>query len=139
MKTRVIIRSTIGIVAGSLFAAVALAGPGAQYWNKTASKPTETPVPVKMEEHPTGKCTGCKTAPNWVVGDRGPAGKGVGLRVVGYSHSCSGCTGTITTENGKTRADMKHAAGCATLACCAPGATSTIDELKSRDLAGAGV
>ncbi len=118
MKTRTLLRTSIALVAGGLFAAVAVAGPGPQYWNKTAPKPAEQPMPVKMNQHPAGKCGGCKTSPNWVVGDRGPAGKGVGLRVAGYSHSCTGCTGTLTTDNGKARTDMKHAAGCATLACC---------------------
>ena len=118
MKTRTLIRTSLGILAGGFFAAAALAGPGPQYWNKTALKPADKPAPVKMDEHPTGKCDGCKTTPNWVVGDRGPAGKGVGLRVAGYSHSCTGCVGKIVTENGKTKGDMKHAPGCATLICC---------------------
>lgn len=118
MKTNHLVRSSIAVLASGLLAAAAFAGPGPAYWNKSAPKPAEKPALVKMEEHPTGKCSGCKTTPNWVVGDRGPAGKGVGLRVVGYTHSCSGCTGTITTESGKTKADMKHAAGCATLVCC---------------------
>ncbi len=118
MKTRTLIRTSFGIIASGLLAAAALAGPGPQYWNKTTSKPAEKPAPVKMDEHPTGKCDGCKTTPIWVNGDRGPAGKGVGLRVAGYSHSCKGCVGTLTTENGKTKADMKHAEGCAKLVCC---------------------
>jgi hypothetical protein len=118
MKTRTLLRTSVAIVAGSLFAAAAFAGPGPQFWNRTPAKPVEKPMPVKMNEHPTGKCGGCKTSPNWVVGDRGPAGKGVGLRVAGYTHSCTGCAGTSTTENGKTKTDMKHATGCATLVCC---------------------
>ncbi len=93
------------MIASSLFAALALAGPGPQYWNKTAPKPAEKAAPVKMDEHPTGKCGGCKTSPTWAVGDRGPAGKGIGVRVAGYSHSCTGCsTGTMTTENGNNAA-----------------------------------
>lgn len=118
MKTRTPLRTSVAIIASSLFAAAALAGPGPQYWNKTAPKPAEKPAPVKMDDHPAGKCGGCTTSRIWVVGDRGPAGKGVGLRVAGYSHSCTGCTGAITTTGGKTKSDMKHAAGCATLACC---------------------
>lgn len=36
----------------------------------------------------------------WVISDRGPSGKGApGARVPGYSHSCTGCEGKITTEN----------------------------------------
>jgi hypothetical protein len=115
MKTRI----TTTLLASGLFAVTALAGPGPQYWNKAApAKPAEKPAPVKMNEHPTGKCDGCKTRPIWVIGDRGPAGKGVGARIAGYSHSCTGCTGKITTENGKAVADMKHAAACAKLVCC---------------------
>jgi hypothetical protein len=116
MKT--LIRASVGILASGLFTAAVFAGPGPQYWNKSAPKPVEKPALVKMDEHPTGRCDGCKKTPIWVVGDRGPAGKGVGLRVAGYSHSCTGCTGAITTENGKAKTDMKHAAGCATLVCC---------------------
>jgi hypothetical protein len=118
MKNRTLLRTSVAIIAGGLFAAAALAGPGPQYWNKTAPKPTEKPAPVKMDEHPSDKCGGCKTSPIWVVGDRGPAGKGVGLRVSGYSHSCTACSGALTTENGKAKSDMKHAAGCAKLVCC---------------------
>lgn len=118
MKTKIHAPLAIALLATVLLAGTTFAGPGPQYWNKTAPKPAEKPAPVKMDEHPTGKCDGCKTTPNWVVGDRGPAGKGVGLRVVGYVHSCTGCTGAIKTESGKTTSDMKHAGGCATLACC---------------------
>lgn len=115
MKTRI----TATLLASGFFVAAALAGPGPQYWNKsTPAKPAEKPVPVKMDEHPTGKCNGCKTTPIWVIGDRGPASKGVGARVAGYSHSCNGCAGKVTTENGKTADGMKHATDCARLVCC---------------------
>lgn len=119
MKTPTLIRTSVGIIASGLFAAAALAGPGPQYWNKSAPKPAEKPAPVKMEEHPTGKCDGCKTTPIWVISDRGPAGKGVpGSRITGYLHSCTGCAGKNVTENGKTRANMKHSDGCTKLVCC---------------------
>jgi hypothetical protein len=119
MKTRTLIRLSVGIVASGLFVAAALAGPGPQYWAKSPAKPAEKPAPPKMDEHPTGKCDGCKTTPIWVVSDRGPAGKGVpGARVTGYAHSCSGCGGKIAMENGKTKAEMKHSAGCTALVCC---------------------
>ncbi len=114
MKNRTLLRTSVAIIAGGFFAAAALAGPGPQYRNGTASKP----APFTMDEHPTSQCGGCKTSPIRVVGDRGPAGKGVGLRVSGYSHSCSGCSVTMTAENGKAKSDMKHAAGCAKLVCC---------------------
>jgi hypothetical protein len=118
MKTQTLLRTSSALFVGSLLAAAAIAGPGPEYWNKVRPTPAAKPVPVKMDEHPAGQCNGCKTTPNWVMGDRGPAGKRVGLRVVGYSHACTGCTGTITTANGQAKSDMKHAAGCATLVCC---------------------
>lgn len=112
-------RISIALLASGIFAVAAFAGPGPQHWNKSApAKPVEKPAPVKMDEHPTGKCVGCKTTPIWVIGDRGPSSKGVGARVAGYTHSCTGCVGKIVTENGKTTSDMKHSAGCAALACC---------------------
>lgn len=116
MKTRI----SLTLLASSLLAAAALAGPGPQYWNKSApAKLAEKPTAVKMDEHPTGKCDGCKTTPIWVISDRGPAGKGVpGVRLTGYAHSCTGCTGRTVTENGKVKPAMTHAAGCAKLACC---------------------
>ena len=117
MKT--LIRLHVGILASGLFAAAAFAGPGPQYWSKSAPKLAENPALVKMDEHPTGKCDGCKKTPIWVISDRGPSGKGApGARVTGYSHSCTGCDGKIVTENGKTKSDMKHSPGCATLVCC---------------------
>lgn len=119
MKTRTLIRTSVGILASGLFAAAALAGPGPQYWNKSTPKPAEKPALVKMEEHPTGKCDGCKTTRVWSINDRGPAGKGVpGARVSGNSHSCTGCMGKNAMENGKTKTDMKHSDGCAKLVCC---------------------
>ena len=119
MKTPDIVRSSLAVLAGGFFAVAALAGPGPQYWNRPTPPPAEKPAPAKMDEHPTGKCDGCKSTPIWVISDRGPAGKGVpGARVTGYSHSCAGCVGKIATENGKTKADMKHSAGCATMVCC---------------------
>lgn len=116
MKTRI----SIAWLVSGIFAAAALAGPGPQSSSKSPppAKPVEKTAPVKMDEHPTGKCTGCKTTPIWVIGDRGPGGKGVGARVVGYTHTCTGCVGKNVTENGKTKADIKHSESCAALNCC---------------------
>ena len=119
MKTRTLIRTSMGVLASGVFAAAALAGPGPQYWNRPAAKPVQKPAPVKMDEHPTGKCDGCKTTSIWAISDRGPAGKGVpGSRVTGYAHSCTGCVGKNSTENGTAKTDMQHGAGCAKLVCC---------------------
>lgn len=119
MKTRTLLRTSIAIIASGLFSAAAFAGPGPQYWNRPSTKPVEKPAVVKMDEHPTGKCDGCKTTPTWGVSDRGPGGKGgPGTRVTGYTHSCTGCVGKNSTRNGKVNMAMQHSAGCAKLVCC---------------------
>ena len=114
-----LLRTSIGILASGMIVAAVLAGPGPQYWNRGASKPTPTPVAPKADETSAGKCDGCKTTPIWVVSDRGPAGKGIpGTRVTGYSHSCTRCSGKIATEGGKTKTGMTHGVDCTKLACC---------------------
>ena len=120
MKTQNRIRTSVGILASLILATAALAGPGPQYWNKLSSNPAEKTSPVKMDDHPTGKCDGCKTNRVWSINDRGIAGKGFppGARVSGSSHSCSGCDGKNTSEKGKIKAEMKHSDGCAKLVCC---------------------
>lgn len=58
MKTRTFLRPSIAIIASSLFAAVALAGPGPQYWNKTSPKPAEkASVPAAPMPHAVAACT----------------------------------------------------------------------------------
>lgn len=113
MKTNTLLRTSMGILAGGFFAAVALAGPSPQYWNRPAAKPAV----VKANE--AAKCGGCQTTPIWTSTERAPAGKGApAARITGYAHACNGCAGQIATNNGKTTTDMKHGAGCATMACC---------------------
>jgi hypothetical protein len=115
MNTRTLLQTAVTIMASSLLAGAALAGPGPQFWHRPAPKP----APAKMDEHPTGKCEGCKTTPIWVVSERAPAGKGIPrARITGSSHACTGCSGKNTMENGQARPDMQHAAGCAKLVCC---------------------
>lgn len=116
MKTLNLFRASAALIVSGVFAASTLAGPGPQYWNRPSAKPAEKPTPVKMNEHPSGNCDGCKTTPIWVVGDRGPAGKGApGARITGNAHACTGCVGTV---NGKVKSNMQHGAGCVKLVCC---------------------
>jgi hypothetical protein len=122
MKTRTLTRTSFGIIASSLIAAAALAGPGPQYWNRPAAMKADT---VKKDGPVPAKCDGCKTAPIWVMGDKAPAGKGVGLHVVGKKHECSRCTGAVVTENGRVKSDMKHNTACGPLLCC--GAAAKIE------------
>lgn len=114
MKTRTLIHSSIGVLVSGLFAAAALAGPGPQYWIRSAAKPapkTEAPI--------VGKCDGCRTSNIWVVSDRGPAGKGVpGARITGTRHECARCTGAVASENGTVKNSMAHNAACGPLLCC---------------------
>jgi hypothetical protein len=102
-----------------IFAAAAIAGPGPQYWNRPATKPAPKPEAAKTEAPVAAKCDGCKTTPIWVSNNREPAGKGVpGARVVGSTHSCARCTGTVAAQNGKVKDGMTHNAGCGPLLCC---------------------
>ena len=123
MKTyRNLIQISVGCAVSGIIAAVAFAGPGPQYWNRSAPTPkakAEAEAVTKTEAPVAGKCDGCKTTPIWVVSDRGPAGKGIpGARIVGSTHSCARCTGTLATQNGKVKDGMTHNAGCGPLLCC---------------------
>ena len=107
----------IAAAALGLFATLTFAGPGPQYWNRPATKLPETKSPAAA-----AKCPGCSTTVKWVTGDRGPAGKGIpGTSVAGKTHTCSFCTGTVTTEKGRTSHAMTHASPCAQLRCCTTG------------------
>jgi hypothetical protein len=118
MKTRTLIRTSVGLFAGGLFAAATLAGPGPQYWQQMEKIRAENAVKRKAEPSAVN-CAGCKTTPIWSVNDRGPASKGApGGRVVGSTHTCTGCTGSVVTENGKTKNGMTHAAACGSMQCC---------------------
>jgi hypothetical protein len=119
MNTRNLFKTSAAILMSGVLAATTLGARGPENWTKGRGKPAEKPASVRMDEHPTGKCDGCKTTRIWRVSDRGPVGKGMsGARVTGSKHSCTGCVGTIATEKDKTKADMKHSDGCAKLACC---------------------
>jgi hypothetical protein len=112
------IRTSVVIFVSGLFAVAALAGPGPQYSNRPAAKPGAKSEAPKTEAPSAAKCDGCKTTPVWVMGDRVPAGKGVGLHVVGTKHECSRCSGAVATENGKVKNNMAHNAACGPLLCC---------------------
>jgi hypothetical protein len=120
MKTqRTLIRSTVGIFVSGILAAAALAGPGPQYWNRPATKPAPKSEAPKVEPPVVAQCEGCKTTPIWVSSNRHPAGKGSPrARVVGSTHSCTYCTGTVAAQNGKVKDGMTHDAGCGALLCC---------------------
>lgn len=121
MKTsRTLVQAATGLFATSLFAALALAGPGPQYFNRTTAQPAAKPAPALKSEAPVaGKCDGCKTTTTWAIRDRGPAGKGVpGASIVGSQHSCARCTGAVVTQNGKTIHGMTHSAVCGPVLCC---------------------
>ena len=114
MKTLTSAR-TLALLAATLalgsFSAVALAGPGPQYWNKA-------PAPAVPA---TPKCAGCTTTTTtpFASNDRGPAGKGANYAgVTKTTHGCSICTGTIETAKGQTKDTMTRAAACSTLLCC---------------------
>ena len=108
---------TLALLAAALalgsFSAVALAGPGPQYWNKApAAAPAAPAAP---------KCTGCTTTTTtpFASNDRGPAGKGANYAgVTKTTHGCTLCTGTIETAKGQTKDTMTRAAACGTMLCC---------------------
>ena len=97
------------------FAASTFAGPGPQYWNR----PNPAAKSTAPAAQPAAKCAGCTTTTQWTGGDRGPAGKGAaGTKVASRTHSCSACTGTVVTAQGRATDTMIHPAACATLVCC---------------------
>lgn len=121
MKTsRVLFHAAAGLFATSLIAALALAGPGPQYFNRATTQPAPKSAPAPQTSTPVaGKCDGCKTTTTWAIRDRGPAGKGVpGASIVGSQHSCARCTGTVVTQNGKVSQGMTHSAICSQVLCC---------------------
>ena len=120
MKTRgTLIRMSLGIFASGLFGIAALAGPPPQFWNRPAAKsPSPATVANKTESAKPAKCDGWKTTPIWVAGDRLPAGKGVGVRVVGSKHECTGCTGAVVKEHATMKDTMTHNTRCQSLLCC---------------------
>jgi hypothetical protein len=120
MKTqRTLIRSALGIFVSGIFAAAALAGPGPQYWNRPAATSAKKPDAQKIEAPVAGKCAGCTTSPIWGSNNREPGGKGApSARVVGSTHSCARCTGSVATQNGKVKDGMTHDVGCGPLLCC---------------------
>lgn len=118
MKTRTLTQILGSIFLGGFLAVGAFAGPGPQYWSRPAEKPAAKTEAAKMNPS-SDKCEGCKTTRIWKINDRGPAGKGAsGAAVVGQSHSCTRCTGTIETKNGKAASSMVQDARCADLLCC---------------------
>lgn len=117
MKTT-LLRSSLGILVSGACVAAAWAGPGPQFWKGSSPAPGKAPA-AKTHATAAAKCEGCKTTPIWVVSDRGPAGKGLpGARIVGSTHSCARCTGTIATQNGTAKDGMTHHVACGPLLCC---------------------
>lgn len=117
--SRTVIRASLGLLASGLFAAAALAGPGAQYWSRSAPKLNPKAQTATTEGPAAGKCSDCKTTRVWSVSDRGIAGKGVpGTKVTGKRHECARCTGSIVSNQGKLRNSMVHDAACAPALCC---------------------
>lgn len=109
MKTELVVKlgsTAVVLLLGALSAACT--GPGVR--NRGHSQTVATA---------SIKCEGCQTTPNWVLGDRDPAGKGVpGMSVAGKRHACENCTGTITNEKGRVKDTMARSNACASLLCC---------------------
>lgn len=94
------------------FAAVSLAGPGPQYWNKA---PSATPA---AKTAPAG-CASCTDTAQWKISDRGPSGQGVaGASLASRTHGCSSCSGTVVSSAQQTKDTMTRAAACGTMVCC---------------------
>ncbi|MCX6955729.1 MAG: hypothetical protein NTV51_26595 [Verrucomicrobia bacterium] len=112
MKTLHALPALAAFLASLGFAAIALAGPGPQYWNRPApSAPAAKPAPAS--------CGGCATTTPSLSGDRGPNGRGAHDAAIAQSmHSCSLCSGAVTTTHSQTKDTMVRAAACGTLACC---------------------
>lgn len=109
-------RSAFAVLAATLalgtFAAVALAGPGPQYWNKA-------PSPAPAAKTAAVACGGCSDTTQWKISDRGPSGKGVpGASVANRTHGCTSCSGDIVRSSVQTKDTMTRAAACGTMACC---------------------
>jgi hypothetical protein len=120
MKTRTLIRTSVGLFASGVFAAAVSAGPSPQYWHQMERIRAENAAKQKTDApSKVVKCEGCNTNPIWTANDRTPAGKGApGARVVGYTHSCARCTGAVVTEKGKAKDGMTRAAACEAMQCC---------------------
>jgi hypothetical protein len=104
----------VATLALGTFAAVALAGPGPQYWSKSSSKPASPPSAPSA-----ATCGGCSDTVQWKISDRGPSGKGVsGASVASRTHGCTSCSGEILTSSGQTKDAMTRAATCGTIVCC---------------------
>lgn len=116
--TRNLLHSSVGIILSGLLVAAAFAGPPAYMWDPQFRKTPAAKSAPEPKAPAAPKCDGCKTTPVWMMGDRLPAGKGVGLHVVGKKHECTRCTGSVASENGKVKNTMAHNAVCAPLPCC---------------------
>ena len=94
--------------------AVSFAGPGPQFWNKSAPPAPSTPTaPV------AAKCGGCSTTTAAPSTDLGPNGRGAhDAAIANTVHSCSLCSGAIATTKGQTKDTVTRAAACGTMLCC---------------------
>jgi hypothetical protein len=114
MKTLTSAR-TLALLAAALalgsFNAVALAGPGPQYWNKApAAAPTAPTAPP---------WAGCTTTTPFASNDRGPNGRGAhDAAVANTIPSRSVCPGTIATAKGQTKDTLSRTAAYGTILCC---------------------
>ena len=101
MKTRTLLRTSVGIFATGLFAAAALAGPGPQYWNRPAAKPAPKAEAPKTETPVVAKCAGSEVVAVTVMKPSWPNGRGPLTEVqTGTKTVCRMCpVTTVVTTN----------------------------------------
>lgn len=92
MKTRTLIRTSVGIFASGLFTAAALAGPGPEYWRSPGKTDGNAAVTAAPIERAARACTDARlvtvtqTKPSWHNG-RGP----LVTTEVGKTLECTSC------------------------------------------------
>lgn len=107
-RTLTLLAATLALGSSSV---VALAGPSAQYSNKSPSTPAAKSA--------SAGCGACSDTIKWKISDRGPAGKGVAsASVAGRTHQCTSCAGAIVRAPGQTTDTMTRTAACGTVVCC---------------------
>lgn len=90
--------------------ATAYAGPGPQYWNKSA------PIPSPKTQ-PKVACAGCKDTATAASNDRGPAGGGTRQASASIRHDCTMC-GVTSEKAAHSFPVMQHSSACAQVSCC---------------------